>query len=197
MHARLLRQTWAFKAGFALSALISVIGGFNALADNISRHSLHATLHWAAWAAILTAFAGLGVPNNTERAYAQLLTLRGFSASRQRRMQWLAQASLVGGAFSVPALVICLAALVHTQELSEVTGMLVAGLLLGASGIVFSVALMLLLAISRQLAERRVGTVLLMLVIVPDVLHEALPQIPSLASLYDWLMAASLLPVSL
>lgn len=63
--------------------------------------------------------------------------------------------------------------------------------LLGCA-ITLSLCLVTLGLLSRSLTVRRPGGVLLLLVVAPDVLKQALPQVPSVLALQSWLVNMSL-----
>jgi hypothetical protein len=70
----------------------------------------------------------------------------------------------------------------------------VLGLLLSAA--VLSGCLVLLGVLSRQLSPQRPGGMLLALVLAPDLLRQALPEVPSLLALHSWLVQLSLLGIA-
>ena len=157
--------------------------------------TLASALCWVTWGAVVTGFAILSKDESELLATSRLMTLRGLSLRSQIMGREAAQLALTFAAFALPSAVLCLGLGVRAASLTEAAQCALVLLGLLATGAAASLFLSGLSLVSRQLSAHHPGSVLLALVVIPDLLHEALPELPSLLATSSWLFTLAIAPV--
>jgi hypothetical protein len=189
--ARSARRQFASRVRHRIALVVTLIA---VVFEWWTRHrfgDVGGTLNIAAWCAALSVSSTFGA-SGADSDHEDLARLRGRSSGLRRRTLPMARTALAftvhGGASILLALGLLL--VVNDARQASQTALLLP--VLGLTSLLGSVGLALLAELSDALLPKSAGTLFFAVLLVPTILREALPKLPSLMDAWAGLVLSSL-----